>query len=225
MRRSPGATCAKVSCAKALRLVGNSMGPQTGPRSFVGTTGSPRGGDVDPAGATARNRSSAASLLPDPASRFESRPFSYSVGKAAEATNRFRRVLAACAQRGSLSDHFGRGFVHFRASSRWPSRVAAFSDAYDCPMSIGSRQVCRGPGKIVWRRPSESRLCSALSPRETDILTLIAGGLSNKEIARSLDIGPETVKSHLKSVFTKLGVERRAQAVSRAQTLGLVTTQ
>jgi len=64
-----------------------------------------------------------------------------------------------------------------------------------------------------------------LSPRETDILTLIAGGLSNKEIARSLYIGPETVKSHLKSVFTKLGVERRAQAVSRAQTLGLVTTQ
>jgi LuxR family maltose regulon positive regulatory protein len=64
-----------------------------------------------------------------------------------------------------------------------------------------------------------------LSPRETDILTLIAQGLSNKETARSLDIAPETVKSYLKSVFAKLGVERRAQAVSRAQTLGLVTTQ
>ena len=49
--------------------------------------------------------------------------------------------------------------------------------------------------------------------------------MSNKEIARSLDIGPETVKSHLKSVFTKLGVERRAQAVSRAQSMGLVTTR
>jgi LuxR family transcriptional regulator, maltose regulon positive regulatory protein len=72
---------------------------------------------------------------------------------------------------------------------------------------------------------SGARILGALSPRETDILTLIAEGLSNKEIARSLDIGPETVKSHLKSVFAKLGVERRAQAVSRAQTLGLVTTQ
>jgi len=72
---------------------------------------------------------------------------------------------------------------------------------------------------------SGARILSALSPRETDILTLIAEGLSNKEIARSLDIGPETVKSHLKSIFTKLGVERRAQAVSRAQTLGLVTTR
>jgi LuxR family maltose regulon positive regulatory protein len=64
-----------------------------------------------------------------------------------------------------------------------------------------------------------------LSARETDILRLIAQGMSNKEIARNLDIGPETVKTHLKSVFTKLGVERRAQAVSRAQTLGLVTTE
>ena len=71
----------------------------------------------------------------------------------------------------------------------------------------------------------KAQALNALSPRETDILTLIAGGLSNKEIARSLYIGPETVKSHLKSVFTKLGVEKRAQAVSRAQTLGLVTTQ
>jgi LuxR family transcriptional regulator, maltose regulon positive regulatory protein len=69
------------------------------------------------------------------------------------------------------------------------------------------------------------RILGSLSPRETHILTLIAEGLSNKEIARSLYIGPETVKSHLKSVFNKLGVERRAQAVSRAQTLGLVTTQ
>ena len=68
-------------------------------------------------------------------------------------------------------------------------------------------------------------ILSGLSPRETDILKLIAQGLSNKEIARSLYIGPETVKSHLKSVFGKLGVERRAQAVSRAQSLGLVTTQ
>jgi LuxR family maltose regulon positive regulatory protein len=72
---------------------------------------------------------------------------------------------------------------------------------------------------------SRPQLLGALSPRETDILQLIARGLSNKEIARRLDIGPETVKSHLKNVFAKLGVERRSQAVSRAQTLGLVITE
>ena len=63
-----------------------------------------------------------------------------------------------------------------------------------------------------------------LSARETDILKLIGEGLSNKEIARNLAIAPETVKSHVKNIFSKLDVERRAQAVSRAQSLGLAST-
>jgi LuxR family maltose regulon positive regulatory protein len=64
----------------------------------------------------------------------------------------------------------------------------------------------------------------ALSVREKDILKLIAAGLSNKEIARNLAITPETVKSHVKHIFIKLNVEKRAQAVSRAQMLGLTDT-
>jgi LuxR family maltose regulon positive regulatory protein len=62
----------------------------------------------------------------------------------------------------------------------------------------------------------------SLSPRERDILERIASGQSNKEIARNLGIAPETVKSHVKNIFVKLAVDRRAQAVSRALTLGLV---
>ena len=61
-----------------------------------------------------------------------------------------------------------------------------------------------------------------LSSRERGIVELIAQGQSNKEIARTLGITPETVKSHVKSIFTKLEVDKRAQAVSRAQALGLV---
>lgn len=53
----------------------------------------------------------------------------------------------------------------------------------------------------------------ALSPRERSILDLIGQGRSNKEIARTLGISPETVKSHIKNMFSKLGVERRAQAI------------
>jgi LuxR family transcriptional regulator, maltose regulon positive regulatory protein len=64
----------------------------------------------------------------------------------------------------------------------------------------------------------------ALSARERNILELIAEGQSNKEIARTLGVAPETVKSHLKNIFVKLDVEKRAQAVARAQTLGLVRT-
>ena len=63
-----------------------------------------------------------------------------------------------------------------------------------------------------------------LSVREGDILDLIGEGRSNKEIARSLCIAPETVKTHVKHIFVKLNVEKRAQAVSRAYRLGLVGT-
>jgi LuxR family maltose regulon positive regulatory protein len=63
-----------------------------------------------------------------------------------------------------------------------------------------------------------------ISVREGHVLNLIAEGRSNKEIARILSIAPETVKSHVKHIFIKLKVERRSQAVSRAQSLGLVGT-
>ena len=75
------------------------------------------------------------------------------------------------------------------------------------------------------RQASSSATAELLSARETAILKLIAGGLSNKEIARDLTITPETVKTHVKRIFAKLNVERRAQAVSRAQSLGLASTQ
>jgi LuxR family transcriptional regulator, maltose regulon positive regulatory protein len=62
-----------------------------------------------------------------------------------------------------------------------------------------------------------------LSTRERNIISLIARGQSNKEVARDLGISPETVKSHMKHIFEKLEVEKRTQAVARAQSLGLVT--
>ncbi len=70
-----------------------------------------------------------------------------------------------------------------------------------------------------------SAIVESLSAREGAILKLIAEGQSNKEIARNLAIAPETVKSHVKHIFTKLNVEKRAQAVSRAQSLGLAGTR
>jgi LuxR family transcriptional regulator, maltose regulon positive regulatory protein len=69
-----------------------------------------------------------------------------------------------------------------------------------------------------------SAIVESLSVREGSILKLIAEGQSNKEIARNLMIAPETVKSHVKHIFIKLNVEKRAQAVSRAQSLGLAGT-
>jgi transcriptional regulator of acetoin/glycerol metabolism len=69
------------------------------------------------------------------------------------------------------------------------------------------------------RLAAPARTESALSPRERNILELIGQGRSNKEIARLLGISPETVKSHIKNMFAKLGVERRAEAVYRLRAI------
>ena len=61
-----------------------------------------------------------------------------------------------------------------------------------------------------------------LSEREIGILKLIAHGMSNKRIALSLGITPETVKTHAKSIFVKLSTRTRAQAVARAEAIGLL---
>ena len=62
----------------------------------------------------------------------------------------------------------------------------------------------------------------ALTARERYILAMISQGLSNKHVARTLKISPETVKSHVKNIFLKLAVCKRAAAVSRAGALGLL---
>jgi LuxR family transcriptional regulator, maltose regulon positive regulatory protein len=146
-----------------------------------------------------------------------------SAGKVAEAMGRFRRVLAACAGAGLYQTVLDEAPIisELLRTTQEGGNIKTDLIPYVDRLVAGLQRA----GQDRSASTSGARILSALSPRETDILTLIAEGLSNKEIARSLYIGPETVKSHLKSVFTKLGVERRAQAVSRAQTLGLVTTQ
>jgi NarL family two-component system response regulator LiaR len=61
----------------------------------------------------------------------------------------------------------------------------------------------------------------ALTEREIDVLRLIAGGRANKEIARELNIGEKTVKTHVSSILSKLGVQSRTQAALYAAQIGL----
>jgi len=62
----------------------------------------------------------------------------------------------------------------------------------------------------------------SLSRRQLDVLQMIARGKSNKCIARTLGITPETVKTHVKNIFSKLKTRTRAQAVASAEAMGFL---
>jgi two-component system response regulator DesR len=61
-----------------------------------------------------------------------------------------------------------------------------------------------------------------LSPRERDVLALIAAGSTNREIAENLYLSPHTVKEHTSALYRKLQARNRAEAVQRAQRIGLL---
>jgi LuxR family maltose regulon positive regulatory protein len=63
---------------------------------------------------------------------------------------------------------------------------------------------------------------STLTARERDVLAMISQGCCNKRIARTLKISPETVKSHVKHIFSKLAVSTRSEVVFRAASLELL---
>ena len=62
----------------------------------------------------------------------------------------------------------------------------------------------------------------AMTPRETEILRLMAGGYSNKEIARALDVAEGTIKNHVSNILSKMGVRDRTRAVLKAIEAGFI---
>jgi DNA-binding NarL/FixJ family response regulator len=98
-------------------------------------------------------------------------------------------------------------------------RIVAGGEALLAP-SITRRLI----GQFARMRPHQvgTQAMEGLTPRETQVLRLIAEGLSNPEIAARLVVSEETVKSHVSRVLTKLGLRDRTQAVVLAYESGLV---
>ena len=78
-----------------------------------------------------------------------------------------------------------------------------------------------GDGQEVFKDVS-SPAAPTLTDRESEILALIAGGATNREIAAELFLSPHTVKEHTSAVYRKLRARNRAEAVQRAQRVGLL---
>jgi len=99
-------------------------------------------------------------------------------------------------------------------------RVIAAGDALLAPAI--TRRLIAEFARLRPRRELRAEELSALTPREKEILGLLAEGLSNHEIAERLVLSDETVKTHVSHVLRKLGLRDRAQAVVVAYESGLV---
>jgi DNA-binding NarL/FixJ family response regulator len=100
-------------------------------------------------------------------------------------------------------------------------RIVAAGDALLAP-SV-TRRLLERFAITLPRRDVSSEALAGLTARETEVLRLLAGGLSNAEIAASLVVSEATVKTHISSVLRKLGLRDRVQAVIVAYETGLVT--
>jgi ATP/maltotriose-dependent transcriptional regulator MalT len=89
--------------------------------------------------------------------------------------------------------------------------------------AVSSTLVSAGSAGNITRNRAPCPGADALSARELGVLQLIAQGCSNQEISERLFISLHTVKTHASHINSKLGVERRTQAVARAQELGLLS--
>ncbi len=96
----------------------------------------------------------------------------------------------------------------------WPA--GADVNAADVDAAPVLEKIQRLGGRISQISAEKKRLTT----RERQILTLIAAGVSNKGIARELGVSPNTVKFHLSTLFSKLGVTKRAEAIAAAARRG-----
>jgi DNA-binding NarL/FixJ family response regulator len=100
-------------------------------------------------------------------------------------------------------------------------RVVAAGDALLSP-NITKRLIVEFSRTAGAPRPPLKERIGDLTERETEVLTLIAGGLSNAEISRQLIVAEQTVKTHVGRILVKLGVRDRTQAAVFAYESGLV---
>ncbi|WP_248305662.1 response regulator transcription factor [Agromyces sp. H66] len=135
----------------------------------------------------------------------------------------------------TMSDDDASVFAALRAGARgYVLKGQAGTEFLDAVRAVARGEAVYGPGVAgrirgfllggpVGEAAADAVPFPELTPREREILDLLADGCPNAEIARRLYLSPKTVKNHLTNVFAKLQVADRAQAVVRARQAGLGT--
>lgn len=149
------------------------------------------------------------------------------IGQTGEASRRLQAALRECRRLNfhgleakllrtleNLGKHPGQTPAHARPAALTGTFNLLVSEARTPRISLAMASRLK-PGASAGKH-------EALSTRETAVLELLAEGLSNREISERLYISTNTVKAHIKHINSKLGVTRRAQAVMRAKTIGLL---
>lgn len=83
-------------------------------------------------------------------------------------------------------------------------------------------RLARHPASATFEKNDAAIASLGITLREQDVLALLAAGKSNKEIAQKLGVSPNTVKTQVASLYQKLEVQRRTQAVQKARELALI---
>jgi len=138
-----------------------------------------------------------------------------------------RLVLLADVEEGDVLLEALRLAPH--AIVRKPQELADLGDTL-ARVAIGERTVdaeleraaISGLGRFARQAREGSAVDAALTPREQQILVLLAEGLTTRQIGRRLGISARTVEAHVAKLYRKLSVHSRVQAISRAASLGLL---
>ena len=146
------------------------------------------------------------------------------LGEAAPASAALEQALALAEPQGYVRVFVDEGqpmaslLRQGHAHGGLPQFMATLLAAFD-GRGLGSTAQ---PSVLAPTNSGSSAVAEPLTERERDVLRLLAAGRSNPEIARTLYVEVNTVKTHVKSLYGKLGVHSRIQAAQRAQELGLL---
>ncbi|WP_062430959.1 response regulator [Herbidospora daliensis] len=124
-------------------------------------------------------------------------------------------VLTSMTERGDVAPAMRAGAAGFLYKDVDPAALVSAIRA------VHGGQVALAPEAAEAMLTPSSSEAVALTDREREVLALIAGGRSNREIARALDVAEKTVKTHVSNVLMKLGVQDRTQAALYAVRHGL----